>query len=38
MINREEYNDIEFKIEEILSDLEWRVLMLTWKENLIRKS
>ncbi len=28
MINREEYNDIEFKIGEILSDLEWRVLML----------
>jgi len=28
MINREEYNDIEFKIGEILSELEWRVLML----------
>lgn len=28
MINREEYNDIEFKMGEILSDLEWRVLML----------
>lgn len=28
MINREEYHDIEFKIGEILSDLEWRVLML----------
>lgn len=28
IINREEYNDIEFKMGEILSDLEWRVLML----------
>lgn len=28
MINREEYDDIEFKMGEILSDLEWRVLML----------
>ena len=28
MINREEYFDIEFKMGEILSDLEWRVLML----------
>ncbi len=28
MINREEYNDIEFKMGEILSDLEWKVLML----------
>ncbi|NMB40407.1 MAG: RNA polymerase sporulation sigma factor SigH [Firmicutes bacterium] len=28
MINREEYNDIEFKIGEILSELEWSVLML----------
>lgn len=28
MINREEYNDIEFKIGEILSELERRVLML----------
>jgi len=28
MINREEYNDIEFKMGEILSELEWRVLML----------
>ena len=28
MINREEYNDIEFKMEEILSDLEWKVLTL----------
>ncbi len=28
MINREEYNDIEFKMGEILSDLEWRGLML----------
>lgn len=28
MINREEYNDIEFKMSEILSDLEWRVLTL----------
>lgn len=28
MINREEYNDIEFKMGEILSDLEWRVLTL----------
>ncbi len=28
MINREEYNDIEFKMGEILSDLEWKVLTL----------
>ena len=28
MINREEYDDIEFKMGEILSDLEWKVLML----------
>lgn len=28
IINREEYNDIEFKMGEILSELEWRVLML----------
>ncbi len=28
MINREEYKDIEFKMGEILSDLEWRVLTL----------
>ena len=28
MINREEYNDIEFKMSEILSDLEWKVLTL----------
>ncbi len=28
MINREEYHDIEFKMGEILSDLEWKVLML----------
>jgi len=28
MINREEYNDIEFKMGEVLSELEWRVLML----------
>ena len=28
MINREEYYDIEFKMGEILSDLEWKVLML----------
>ena len=28
MINREEYYDIEFKMCEILSDLEWKVLML----------
>jgi RNA polymerase sporulation-specific sigma factor len=31
MINREEYFDIEFKMGEILSDLEWRVLMLYLK-------
>ena len=31
MINREEYCDIEFKMGEILSDLEWRVLMLYLK-------
>ncbi|MDY6826469.1 MAG: RNA polymerase sporulation sigma factor SigH [Bacillota bacterium] len=28
MINREEYNDIEYKMGEILSDLEWKVLTL----------
>lgn len=28
MINREEYNDIEFKMGEILSELEWKVLTL----------
>lgn len=28
MINREEYHDIEFKMGEILSDLEWKVLTL----------
>ncbi len=28
MINREEYNDIEYKMNEILSDLEWKVLTL----------
>ncbi len=28
IINKEEYNDIEFKMGEILSELEWRVLML----------
>lgn len=28
MINREEYNDIEFKMNEILSELEWKVLTL----------
>jgi RNA polymerase sporulation-specific sigma factor len=28
IINREEYNDIEFKMGEILSDLEWKVLTL----------
>lgn len=28
MINREEYNNIEFQMGEILSDLEWKVLML----------
>lgn len=28
MINREEYDDIEFKMGEILSDLEWKVLTL----------
>lgn len=28
MINREEYNDIEHKMGEILSELEWKVLML----------
>ena len=28
MINREEYRDIEFKMGEILSDLEWKVLTL----------
>lgn len=28
MINREEYHDIEFKMGEVLSDLEWKVLML----------
>lgn len=28
MINREEYDDIEYKMGEILSDLEWKVLML----------
>ncbi|HAA37554.1 MAG TPA: RNA polymerase sporulation sigma factor SigH [Firmicutes bacterium] len=27
MINREEYNNIEIKMNEILSDLEWKVLM-----------
>lgn len=28
MVNREEYSDIELKMSEILSSLEWRVLML----------
>jgi len=28
MINREEYNDIEYKMGEILSELEWKVLTL----------
>ncbi|HOB87668.1 MAG TPA: RNA polymerase sporulation sigma factor SigH [Bacillota bacterium] len=28
MINREEYDDIEYKMGEILSDLEWKVLTL----------
>lgn len=28
MINREEYNDIEYKMNEILSELEWKVLTL----------
>jgi len=28
MINREEYNDIEYKMGEILSELEWKVLAL----------
>ena len=28
MINREEYSDIEYKMGEILSDLEWKVLTL----------
>lgn len=28
MVNREEYNDIELKMTEILSNLEWKVLML----------
>ncbi|ACB83775.1 RNA polymerase sporulation sigma factor SigH [Natranaerobius thermophilus] len=28
MVNREEYNDIELKMTEILSSLEWKVLML----------
>ncbi len=28
MVNREEYNDIELKMTEILSTLEWKVLML----------
>ncbi|MFO7953174.1 MAG: RNA polymerase sporulation sigma factor SigH [Bacillota bacterium] len=28
MINREEYHDIEFKMGEILSELEWKVLTL----------
>lgn len=28
LINREEYNDIEYKMNEILSELEWKVLTL----------
>ena len=33
MINREEYNDIEYKMGEILSDLEWKVLTLYLEGN-----
>ena len=37
VISREEFSDIEKKMEEILSEFEWKVLMAYLEENLIKR-